>query len=64
MNPVNSHCIYRGQVVEKVVCHDCISHPRIKVFECELHETCTIGKKIEGHKCCGDPVCQDFKPPG
>ena len=63
VTPLNSHCIYRLEVIGKQACASCEGSPRIKIFSCELHGTCTIGKKIPEHRCCNDPVCVDFCAP-
>jgi hypothetical protein len=32
----------------------------IKVFACSIHGECTIGKQLDGVKCCA--TCGDYEP--
>lgn len=51
-------CVYRSeQPVGEVPCKSCAGTVQLKVFGCTKHGRCTIGKPIDGAKCCG--TCGD-----
>lgn len=53
-------CIYRGDEVRRVFCPTCCGGGvQVKVFSCEIHGECTIGKQIGDVKCCAG--CLDCK---
>lgn len=41
-----------------VECASCGGSVKIKTFACSLYGECTLGKQIDGLKCCD--VCGDF----
>lgn len=46
-------CVHRGEPTgQKVECPTCNGRVELKVFTCEIHESCTIKKKVDGHACC------------
>jgi hypothetical protein len=57
-NPTQISCRHRGIVREEVDCATCNGSVRIKVFDCPLHERCTVGKRLEDTTCC--LTCEDF----
>jgi hypothetical protein len=53
-------CVRRGPEVRRIACKTCQGITAIKVFACEIHAECTIGKQLEVVKCCA--VCGDYEP--
>lgn len=51
-------CVHRGPEIGQEECQTCAGKTRIKVFACELHVACTLGKALAGRACCKS--CQDF----
>lgn len=46
-------CAYLGKPTgELQECQTCIGRVSLKVFECAVHGTCTLGKPVEGRGCC------------
>jgi len=41
-------------------CTNCTNSPRLKLFACGVHGSCTLGKRVEGTACCLD--CPDYAP--
>lgn len=52
-----SNCIHRGEETGREQCRSCSGTVMVKKFGCDLHGECTIGKVIEGIRCCN--VCPD-----
>lgn len=47
---------------ESVECGSCQGRVSLKLFECQVHGTCTIGKKVDGRACCKG--CPDYVTAG
>lgn len=58
------NCIHRSQEFNPEWCRPC--KRSIKVFECDIHDKCTLGKKLVGISCCNDKgnVCPDYSERG
>ena len=53
-------CIHLFPVVLRLVeCPTCNGSVNLKVFACEKHGECTIGKKLDGLACCA--TCGDYE---
>ena len=52
-------CIYRLPLLREEECPSCYGRVKLKVFGCEKHGQCTIGKKLESMACCAE--CPDYK---
>ena len=52
-------CIYRLPLLREEECPSCYGMVKLKVFGCEKHGQCTIGKKLDGMACCAE--CPDYK---
>ena len=52
-------CIHRKNVISERECQTCSGNVRIKVFSCELHNSCTVRKPIEDLPCC--ITCEDYQ---
>lgn len=50
-----------GETGDLQECGSCSGRVRIKLFRCEVHDRCTISKKLDGVACCGG--CPDKSPP-
>jgi hypothetical protein len=59
---VKNPCIYRGQwAVDLVECNTCVGKTKVKVFECELYQLCTLKKNVgQGKACC--VTCGSYSP--
>jgi len=55
-----AECLHLGGQLEVLECQTCIGKTRIKVFACETHERCTLGKQLDGLACCAK--CRDYVP--
>jgi hypothetical protein len=56
-----ARCKFIGDATGAVVeCETCTGSTRIKLYQCELHEQCSIGKKLPGVATCAS--CPDYKP--
>lgn len=58
-------CIHLGEETgEKVICPTCSPEKegkiKLKVFECNIYDSCTIGRKVPGIACCNG--CKDYVP--
>jgi hypothetical protein len=54
-------CVHRGELIEDRLCKTCAGSVKIKVFQCNQFETCSIKKKVKaGHICHG---CLKYKGP-
>jgi hypothetical protein len=51
-------CLHRGETVRTAACPTCRGQVEIKVFKCELHSQCTVGKRIADTACCSR--CPDY----
>ncbi len=57
--PPRKKCKFRGEDTGKtVICQPCGGRVELKIFDCELHGSCTIGKEVEGQACCA--TCNDW----
>lgn len=55
---IRTDCRFRGKQIDSVKCPTCAGTVMLKVFSCEKHERCTIGKAIKGIQSCAR--CPDF----
>lgn len=58
-NPKAAKCKYRGSHIREEECKACRGHVRIKIFACEIHQTCSIAKPIAGAHCCAE--CTEYE---
>lgn len=52
-------CRHQDKMTRQVTCDSCRGAVRIKVFSCEVHDECTIGKPLKGVACC--LTCSDYE---
>jgi len=53
-------CVHLGKWTGDVeACKTCSGKVHLKVMECAIHGTCTIGKVIPGKACC--KTCKDYQ---
>ena len=52
-----SGCIHRSDELRRELCSTCRGRVDVKVFACDIHGECTIGKKLPGITCCSE--CTD-----
>jgi len=52
-------CRHRGETRREQECPTCRGVVRLKVFACELHGECTIGRSLAGVACCA--TCPDYE---
>lgn len=45
-------CVHRGECTEQVPCRGCKGNVRIKVFDCSIFGSCTIGRRIDLQTAC------------
>ncbi len=58
-------CRFRGPPTgEEIGCRSCGGSVRLKVFECSVHGSCTIGKKTDGRACCKGCGQREAPPAG
>lgn len=57
---ITTPCVHRFAELRCVECPTCNGKVSVKVFGCEVHGECTIGKKLDGIKCCA--ACADYSP--
>lgn len=54
-------CMFRrDEAIDAIPCRTCHGNVRLKVFPCELHGRCTIGRQTPDASCCTN--CGDFVP--
>lgn len=53
-------CLHLGPELRRQECSTCQGKTEIKIFGCQVHGDCTIGKQIEALKCCA--ACPDYAP--
>jgi len=53
-------CGHLGSALREQACPACRGNVRIKVLACELHQQCTIGRRVESIACCA--ACSDYQP--
>lgn len=54
-------CLHRCQELRTVRCTSCRGEVHVKVFACNLHRECTIGRQVRGPvACCA--TCLDYRP--
>jgi hypothetical protein len=53
-------CVHIREVVRVVDCLGCSGNVLVKVYACELHGECTIGKQANNAACCA--MCTDYRP--
>lgn len=51
-------CIHRGDEIERVPCQVCKTKAQIAVFECEIHDRCSVETNV-GFKVCS--ICKDHE---
>lgn len=51
-------CVYRGKQIGFAHCPSCRGSVRLKVFECDVHGACTVGRSVPGIRCCSE--CDDY----
>lgn len=56
----NVPCEYLGAPVGTQECQGCRGTVRIKLFACEVHGQCTLGKRLDMLACCAQ--CGDYAP--
>jgi hypothetical protein len=56
----SSPCQHLGDKLGTQECQGCQGTVRIKLFACEVHGQCTLGKKLDGTACCAN--CLDYQP--
>ena len=60
---INLPCIYKGpQTGEKIGCQSCKGNVQLTLFACQIHGTCTLGKRVSGHGCCDDKCAERVAP--
>jgi hypothetical protein len=47
-----SPCVHRGESTRAVECKSCRGRVKVKVFQCSVHEECTIKKRAGELKTC------------
>jgi hypothetical protein len=52
-------CVRIGSEVRLQGCQSCGEGWKLKVFSCDIHGECTLGKKLETLACCSR--CNDYK---
>ena len=57
----SSPCTHRGESEKSVACESCCGSVKVKVFQCDLHEECTIKKRAGELKTCLG--CVDHESP-
>lgn len=63
--PSVTACVHRGEELRRIGCESCSGNVQIKILSCEIHGECTIGKPIDGVKCCAgcpDAETQSDRP--
>ena len=55
-------CVHRGQETRRVDCETCRGHVQVKVFECDIHDECVIGRSVDDVVSCA--VCKDWQAVG
>ena len=53
-------CTHRGEQIAEQRCEACGGHVMLKVFACEVHARCCIGKTAGGVKSCSR--CAEYSP--
>lgn len=53
-------CRHRGAMTRDVQCPSCRAHVLIKVYACQRHKECTLGRALDGILCCA--TCWDYQP--
>lgn len=51
-------CLHLRAEVRQEVCTTCKGTTQVKVFECDLHDECTIGRQLPCISCC--TRCKDY----
>ncbi len=50
-------CVHLGEVTgATVVCPSCRGNVQLKLFACEVHSLCTVGKAAPGVACCNGTI--------
>lgn len=50
-------CVHKGTYRKSEQCPTCAGNVEVKVFDCAVHQLCTVAKRIEGISCC--ELCSD-----
>lgn len=56
--PNHEPCVHLGDLRGTVKCKSCKGNVNVKVFECEVHRTCTMSKKLEDTMMC---PCEEYE---
>ncbi len=51
-------CVYLGDLIGFAQCGSCKGRVRLKVFQCDIHGSCTLAKPVPGIRCCAE--CPDY----
>lgn len=57
--PRRTSCQFLGQELRTQECSSCAGKVRLKVFACQLHKECTMGKWLDGVATCA--TCLDYE---
>ena len=57
--PAKQPCIHFGEQNGLIDCSTCQGTVKLKTFACAVHETCTLGKRLDGIACCAG--CDDYE---
>ncbi len=53
------NCVHFGEQNGLIDCQSCQGTVKLKTFACAVHETCTLGKRLDGIACCAG--CDDYR---
>lgn len=45
-------CIHRGEENGRIECPSCSGMVKVKTFDCVVHGSCTLGKRVDDVTCC------------
>jgi hypothetical protein len=51
-------CRHLEQLIAEKLCSGCRGQVRVKIFRCQIHGECSLGRQLDDTACCA--VCQDY----